>query len=139
VRRELPDGYELDDDAGRLDLVEVHRVLSTECYWARGRPFEVVERTAREAARVVGLYHGGRQVGYARVVSDGLSVTYLADVYVEADHRGRGLGLELVREAVDNGPQRALRWSLHTEDMQGLYARLGFGSPDARAMERPPR
>jgi GNAT superfamily N-acetyltransferase len=139
VRRELPDGYELDDDAGRLDLVEVHRVLSTECYWARGRPFEVVERTAREAARVVGLYHGGRQVGYARVVSDGLSVTYLADVYVTADHRGRGLGLELVREAVDNGPHRTLRWSLHTKDMHGLYARLGFGPPDARAMERPPR
>jgi GNAT superfamily N-acetyltransferase len=139
VRRALPDGYELDDDVGRVDLVEVHRMLSSECYWALGRPFAVVERTAREAARVVGLYHGGRQVGYARVVSDGLSVTYLADVYVTADHRGRGLGLELVREAVDNGPHRTLRWSLHTKDMHGLYARLGFGPPDARAMERPPR
>ena len=137
--RRLDHGYELDDDKARIDLAEVHRVLSTECYWALGCPYELIERTAREAARVVGLYHGGRQVGYARVVSDGLAVTYLADVYVHADHRGRGLGLELVREAVDNGPHRDLRWSLHTKDMHGLYARLGFGPPGERAMERPPR
>ena len=48
----------------------------------------------------MGLYHGGRQVGFARCCTDG-RVAYLADVYVLAEHRGRGLGTELVRFAVD--------------------------------------
>lgn len=136
--RRLADGYELDDERSRIDVVEVHRVLCTECYWALGRPLDVVARTVREAARVVGLYRAGAQLGFARVVSDGLICTYLADVYVHADHRGRGLGVELVREAVDNGPHRHLRWLLHTGDVHRLYARFGFGAPGERAMERPP-
>ena len=50
--------------------------------------------------------------------------------------RGRGLGLELVREIVENGPHAGRRWLLHTRDMHGLYAKLGFG-PSERLMERP--
>lgn len=139
MRRPLADGYELDDSPARVDLSEVHRVLSTECYWALGRSDARMAALFAGAARVVGLYRDGAQVGFARVVSDGLSIAYLADVYVTAPHRGRGLGLELVREAVDHGPHRDLRWMLHTEDMQGLYARLGFAVPARPALERPPR
>src|SRR4029079_18995754 len=90
-------GYERDDAPGRIDVEAVHAYLSTVSYWAEGRPREMVERHVREAERVVGLYHDGRQVGYARAVSDGTTVAYLADVYVLDDHRGRGLGVELVR------------------------------------------
>jgi len=139
VRRVLADGYELDDDRTRVDLREVHRVLSTECYWALGRSYARMEDLVAGAARVVGLYRDDEQVGFARVVSDGLSLAYLADVFVAAPHRRRGLGLELVREAVDHGPHRDLRWMLHTHDMQGLYARLGFAVPARPALERPPR
>jgi GNAT superfamily N-acetyltransferase len=70
------------------------------------------------------------------VLSDG-RIAYLADVYVLAEHRGRGLGVELVREAVDDGPQRDLRWLLHTKDAHGLYAKFGFGPPSDRLLERP--
>ena len=49
-----------------------------------------------------------------------------------------GLGVELVREAVENGPQAHLRWILHTKDMHRLYARFGFATPGERCMERPP-
>jgi GNAT superfamily N-acetyltransferase len=48
------------------------------------------------------------------------------DVFIDAGHRGRGLGVELVREAVDGGPQRDLSWRLDTSDADGLYARFGF-------------
>jgi GNAT superfamily N-acetyltransferase len=65
-------------------------------------------------------------------------VSYLADVYVLAECRGRGLGLELVRFVVDEGPLRDTKWLLHTRDMHGLYAKLGFGEPGERAMERFP-
>jgi len=137
VKRELGDGFELDDDRDRIDVAAVHRYLAEESYWARGRHYEVQERLVREASRVVGLYHEGRQIGFCRAVSDGLAVTYLADVYVLAEYRGRGLGVELVREMIERGPYAALRWSLHTEDAHDLYGKFGFGTPGPRAMERP--
>jgi GNAT superfamily N-acetyltransferase len=138
MKRELPGGYELDDDPGRVDLDAVFRFLSEESYWAVGRPRETVERLVRDAARVVGVYRAGRQVGFARAVSDGVAVAYLADVFVLPDHRGRGLGKELVREIVERGPFVDVRWLLHTSDAHELYARVGFGPPGERLMERPP-
>jgi GNAT superfamily N-acetyltransferase len=126
MRRALADGYELDDDAGRIDVDYVFSYLSLESYWALGRPREVVERSLAGSARVVGLYSAGEQIGFARVISDGAVLAYLADVFVDHAHRGRGLGMELVREAVDGGPQRDLSWRLDTSDAQGLYAKFGF-------------
>lgn len=126
MRRELPGGFELDDDPARVDVGAVHAFVSGESYWGAGRPRELVERAVRGSTRVVGLYLGGQQVGFARAITDGAIMAYLADVYVLEPYRGRGLGLELVREMVDRGPYRALTWMLHTADAQGLYERLGF-------------
>ncbi len=137
MRRELPDGYELDDDASRLDLDAIWAFLSTEAYWGRTRSRELFERQVRGAARVIGLYLGERQVGFGRAFTDEM-VAYLADVYVLSEHRGRGLGVELVRAMVDAGPLRGLRWLLHTRDAHALYAKFGFGPPGERVMERPP-
>jgi GNAT superfamily N-acetyltransferase len=137
--RTLPDGFELDDDPGRIDRAAVHRYLSEESYWAAGRPREVMDELVESAARVVGLYTpDGSQVGFARVVSDGHTVSYLADVYVLEEARGRGFGLALVRFAVDEEPVASTKFILHTRDMHRLYAKLGFAPPDARLMERWP-
>jgi GNAT superfamily N-acetyltransferase len=137
MRRGISGGYELDDDPARIDLDAVHSFLSSVSYWASGRSFETVERLVRQAARVVGLYHDGVQVGFARAVSDGVAVAYLADVYVLPEHRGHGLGEELVREIVEGGELAHVRWLLHTRDMHRLYAKVGFGAPGERLMERP--
>jgi GNAT superfamily N-acetyltransferase len=139
VRRALPEGFELDDDRDRIDLDAVHDFVANHSYWAPGRPRDEQERLVREAQRVVGLYHDGRQIGFARAVSDGASITYLADVYVLPEYRGRGLGVELVREMVENGPYADKRWLLHTADAHALYEKFGFGAPSDRVMERPRR
>ena len=136
MRRALGDGLELDDDRQRIDPDAVHRYLSRDSYWARGCSRETVRQTIRDAARVVGLYDGATQIGFARVISDDVSVSHLCDVYVLAEYRGRGLGVELVREAVDNGPHAQLAWTLKTKDAQGLYARFGFSAPADGFMER---
>jgi GNAT superfamily N-acetyltransferase len=136
VRRPLGEKLELDDDPGRIDVAAVHDFLANQSYWAEGRPYEVVELLVREAQRVVGLYDDGRLVGFARAFTDGVSLVYLADVYVLPEYRGRGLGVELVREMVENGPYGDVRWVLHTRDMHRLYARFGFGQPSERVMER---
>jgi GNAT superfamily N-acetyltransferase len=137
VKRELADGYELDDDPNRIDIDAVHAFISGESYWGQGRPRSTVERVIRKADRVVGLYKDGAQIGFCRAVTDeGARIAYLADVYVLANHRGHGLGLELVREMVDNGPLAENTWLLHTRDMHRLYAKVGFVPPGERLMER---
>jgi GNAT superfamily N-acetyltransferase len=139
VRRELPGGFELDDERERIDVDAVHAFISTESYWGLGRERALVVRAIEGSTRVVGLYRGGAQVGFARAVSDGVSVAYLADVYVLSQHRGRGLGLEIVRELVERSFD-GVRWMLHTADAQPLYAKLGFveSDPPYPLMERPP-
>jgi ribosomal protein S18 acetylase RimI-like enzyme len=138
MRRELGDGLVLDDDSARVDVDAVHDFLANESYWAKGRPRAVVERLVREADRVVGLYDCERQIGFARAFTDGTALVYLADVYVLAPYRGRGLGVELVKEMVENGPYAHLRWSLHTRDAHDLYRRFGFDTPSERVLERAP-
>jgi ribosomal protein S18 acetylase RimI-like enzyme len=126
MRRALADGFELDDDSERIDVDAVYAFLSGESYWGRGRSRERVERAIAGSRRVLGLYRGAEQVGFARAVSDGAIVAYLADVYVLPAYRGRGLGLELVREMIAGFDASDVRWMLHTADAQGLYAKLGF-------------
>jgi GNAT superfamily N-acetyltransferase len=139
VRRAVGDGYELDDDPGRIDREAVHRYLSEESYWAKGRPRETMDALIDNAARVVGLYRDGEQVGFSRSLSDGHVQSYLADVYVLGDHRGGGLGVELVRFSVDEGPLAGTKWLLHTADAHGLYRKLGFVEPGSALLERPRR
>lgn len=127
---------EVDDDPRRIDVAAVHDFLANHSYWAAGRSYEVVERLVRDAQRVVGVYDGDRQIGFARAFTDGVALVYLADVYVLPEYRGRGLGVELVRTMVEDGPYRDLRWILHTRDMHRLYARFGFKEPSERVMER---
>jgi GNAT superfamily N-acetyltransferase len=131
--RELPDGYELDDDPARIDVDVVHEFLSEQSYWAQGRPHAMVVASIEGSQRVVGLYHAGTLVGFARVVTDKAVFAMLADVFVLPEHRARGLGVELVRETVDSGSFRDLNWWLVTDDAHGLYTKLGFSE------ERSPR
>jgi GNAT superfamily N-acetyltransferase len=138
VRRILADGIEVDDSKERIDRTEVHRFLSEVAYWSLGRPRATQDRLIDEAARVVGLYDGDRQIGFCRAATDGTSFVYLADVYVLEEYRGRGLGEELVREMVENGGLTRLRWLLHTQDMHPLYRKVGFEEPDYKVMERRP-
>ena len=138
MRRELPGGYELDDDPGRLDVDAIHAYLSGESYWAKGRSRADTEKAIAGSLRVIGVYHGDALVGFERVVSDGVWFAYLADVYVLEPHRGRGLGTELVREAVEPEPWRGLRWFLSTDDAHSLYAKFGFRAPGRRALFRHP-
>lgn len=138
MRREVAGGYELDDDRGRVDVDMVYRYLSEEAYWVRGRDRGTIERLVRESTRVIGVYLGDQQVGFARVISDGASVAWLGDVFVLAEHRRKGLGEELVREAVQHPDHRDVQWFLSTRDAHALYAKFGFEAASDRTMVRPP-
>jgi GNAT superfamily N-acetyltransferase len=134
--RGLPGGYELDDERERIDRAAVHAYVSGESYWAKGRSRETMDALIESAQRVCGLYHGGLQVGFSRSLSDFHVRSYLADVYVLPGHRGRGLGVELVRFSVEEGPLATTAWLLHTADAHALYAKFGFEAASERVLER---
>jgi GNAT superfamily N-acetyltransferase len=139
VRRELAGGYELDDDRERVDVDAVHAYIAGESYWAKGRSRANMDTAMDGSMRVIGVYApDGRQAGFCRVVSDGVTFAYLADVFVLAEHRGRGLGVEMVREAVEGEPWRRMKWFLSTKDAHELYRRFGFDAPGETALERWP-
>jgi GNAT superfamily N-acetyltransferase len=129
IRRD--DGYELSTDPERLDLDRVHRWLSTDAYWALGRPRET---TVRAIARsmVFGVYRptDQAQVAFGRAVTDESTIGWLCDVYVDPTERGRGLGSWLAATARDELTARGVRRiMLATVDAHEVYARLGFTTP----------
>ena len=137
MRRELPGGYELDDDPSRLDVDAIHAYIGGESYWAKGRSREKMQAVIEGSRRVLGLYApDGSQAGFCRVISDSTTYAYLADVYVLEQHRGRGLGVELVREAVDSEPWSGFSWHLRTRDAHSLYDKFGFRGSSERSLER---
>lgn len=131
--------YEFDDDPARIDVDVVWRFMSTEAYWARWRDRSQVERQLAGAWRVLGAYRTdtGAMVGFARAISDGVALAYLADVFVVSEARGAGLGKALISAMIDESPGADFRWMLHTADAHSLYRRFGFREADATYLERP--
>lgn len=133
------DEFEISDDRSRLDIKVIHEFLSTESYWAVGRNVETVERSIKNSLPF-GVYKGGGQVGFARVLTDYATFAWIADVFVLNEHRGRGLSKWLM-EVILGHPdlQGFRRWVLATKDAHELYRKFGFQDlkrPE-RWMERP--
>jgi len=122
------DHFLLSTDPERLDLAVIHAFLG-ESYWAKGIPREMVARSIANSL-CFGVYSDGRQVAFARVISDFATYAYVADVFVLMPFRGRGLG-KWMMESILQHPrlQQLRRWSLVTEDAHGLYAQFGFTPP----------
>lgn len=133
------DGFTISTDRSRLDVAMIHDYLANRSYWATGIPLVIVEKSL-EHSLCFGVYEAGKQVGFARVVSDYATFAYLADVFILENYRGRGLAKWLMQTIVDHPELQGLRrWSLATRDAHSLYARYGFvnlKNPE-RWMEKP--
>ena len=129
--------YTISTAKERLDIEAIHAFL-TSSYWATGIPRAVVERSI-EHSLCFGVYHGQRQVGFARVITDFATFAYIGDVFIVEEYRGRGLSKWLV-EAIAEHPdlQGLRRWLLLTRDAHGLYEKIGFtpARTPERVMER---
>ena len=128
---------DLDDDHGRIDVARVHGWLASS-YWSPGIERAVVER-AIAGSHCLGAYRDGRQVGYARMITDHATFAWIADVWVDEAERGNGLGRRMVRWFVDHPRFAGIRRiALTTADAHGVYAEVGFKPllRPARYMER---
>ena len=127
--------YTISTDRARLDRDLIHRFLSEEAYWSPGVSRDVVERSI-ENSLCFGIYaQDGRQVGFARAVTDCATFAWIADLFVLGEHRGRGLGKRLVETILSHPDLSSVRRVvLATADAHDLYSRYGFGP--VKAVER---
>jgi GNAT superfamily N-acetyltransferase len=132
------DAYEISLDPARVQIDVVHPALAAS-YWSPGIRREVVLAAIR-GSLVIGAYEGGggRQVAFARVVTDFATFAYLCDVFVDEAHRGRGIAKRMVATLLDDPRLQTLRrWCLATKDAHELYRPFGFGPvPAERWMEK---
>jgi GNAT superfamily N-acetyltransferase len=115
-------------DSSTMDVDLVHRWLSEESYWARGRTRET-HAAAIAGSRNYGVFDAdtGQQLAYARAITDGATFAWIADVFVDSDARGRGVGKRIMQGIIDDlEPLGLKRIALVTEDAQTLYEKFGF-------------
>ncbi|WP_353828093.1 GNAT family N-acetyltransferase [Agromyces sp. SYSU T0242] len=121
-------GIRYSDDTGELDRARVHEWLSEHAYWALGRP-RAVQDAAIDGSWNYGAFDAGtgEQLGYARIVTDGVTFAWLCDVIVAPEARGGGVGVGLIGFVVERlEPLGLKRIALATGDAHDLYARFGF-------------
>jgi len=114
-------------EASAMDVERVHRWLSEESYWARGRTREAHD-AAMAGSRNYGVFDGesGPQLAYARAITDGATFAWIADVFVAPEARGRGVGKLIMQGIIDDlEPLGLKRTALFTEDAHGLYEKFG--------------
>jgi GNAT superfamily N-acetyltransferase len=123
------EAFHVSTEKNDLDVGFVHRFLSEQTYWARGIPRDVVERSIANSL-CFGGFLGGRQVAFARVISDYATFANLVDVFVLPELRGRGYSKALMETVLAHPQLQGLRrFMLATSDAHGLYARFGFTAP----------
>jgi GNAT superfamily N-acetyltransferase len=116
------------DDPAQLDVDLVYGFLSREAYWSRGIDRATFDRSVRHSL-CFGAYTGGRQVGFARVITDRATFAYLCDVFVVPAARGRGVARALLATIAAHEELQGLRrFALVTRDAHGVYERAGFSA-----------
>lgn len=120
--------YIISTDPARLSLDAIQGFLKSS-YWASERKSDVIVRSLENSLNF-GIFKGETQVGFARVVSDFATMFWLADVFIQEEQRGQGLGKWLVACVMDHPDLQGLLGILATRDAHGLYARYGFVCPE---------
>ena len=119
--------YELDDDISRLNYDVLEKWLSR-TYWSPRIGKEEIQKGAVNSTMVVGCYQGQEQVGYMRLVSDKTRFGYIMDVYVDPNHRSKGIARQMILFAMNKPELRDVyQWLLATRDAHTVYTKIGFG------------
>jgi GNAT superfamily N-acetyltransferase len=122
------ENFIISTDKSRLNIDYIHQFLSKESYWAANIPLHIVT-TSIEHSLCFGVYDGEKQIGFARLITDRAVFGYLADVFIDAAYRGRGLSKWLMQIITDLPFMPLLRsFMLATKDAHKLYEQFGFTS-----------
>lgn len=126
----------ISSDPALLDVEAIVRFLR-QSYWAKERSEEKIKKSL-EGSVCFGAYYNDRQIGLARVVSDGATVYWLCDVFVDGGYRARGVGKKLIETITTHEDYRNLFGILSTQDAHGLYEQYGFVRDHGKTLTRRP-
>jgi GNAT superfamily N-acetyltransferase len=122
--------YRISTEKKVLDIEMIHRFLSEESYWAKGRSFESVKRSIDNSFCFAGFIEE-KQISFARVITDFVAIGWIADVFVLPDYRGYGYGKELMKAVISEPRMQELNnLILSTDDAHSLYTPFGFLPPE---------
>jgi len=129
------DGFFISTEPGLLDLDFICLGLNGS-YWAKDRPRGVIEESIRNSL-CFGLYEsaGNHQVGFARVVTDKATFSWVCDVFIDGKHQGMGLGKWLMSCVAEHPLVMNSNSLLGTRDAHGLYEKFGYARVEM--MRRP--
>ncbi|MFA9188546.1 GNAT family N-acetyltransferase [Flavobacterium magnesitis] len=114
-------------DKNKLDVPFIHNFLK-DIYWAAGRTIEEVQITI-EHSFCFGIYLDGKQIGFARVITDYVVFAYVMDVFIDEKHRGNGYSSILINAMMNEPQLKQIKiWRLATTDAHFLYQKFGFNS-----------
>jgi len=117
---------QISTDRGELDVPMIYRFLSEQSTWAVGISRVVVDRSI-ENSLCFGGYVDGRQVAFARVVTDFATIGHLVDVFVIPPYRGNGYASELMTAVMNHPSLKGLRrFTLATANAHELFGQFGF-------------
>ena len=128
--------YLISNDKSKLSIDRVHELL-LQSYWAHKRPKDKIEASIRNSI-CYGVYHHGKQVGFGRVVTDYATMYWVCDIFIDKEHRGKGLGKKLVKCIIETEQLKGLFGILSTKDAHGLYEKFGFKKEPDKFMSRDP-
>ncbi|ART77580.1 GNAT family N-acetyltransferase [Sutcliffiella horikoshii] len=125
--------FMISDNLELINLDYVTQLLSN-TYWASNRTKETIEKSI-ENSLSFGLYISGRQIGFARVVSDKAVFSWIMDVVIDDNYRGKGLGQWLMNCVFEHPEIKYTAFALATSDAHIFYKKFGF--KDNKCMTRP--
>ena len=126
------EGFTISTNKSYLDTNVIHSFLSNESYWAKGIAKELVDACIENSILCYGVYEGNpdngpvKQVGFARVVSDLVRFSWVGDVFILQEYRGRGLSKWLMSVITEHPKLKGTGFQLATKDAHSLYAQYGF-------------
>ena len=129
--------FQLISSLEAMQMDAVMALLKT-THWAAHRSQEQ-ERLAMEHSLCYGAVSSktGKQIAFARVVSDFGTTYYLCDVIVAPEWQGKGVGRAMI-EAIQSDPRfRDLRGILVSRDAQNFYKKFGFEKSDRGMVKQP--
>lgn len=123
--------FSISSDASRLDVSLIHAFLTENYFDTKGIHIDTIVAAIR-GSLCFGVYEGGRQVGFARVVTDHASFAYLCDDFILEAYRGRGLARWMMECILDHPQLHTIRrWILGPTHDTRLYEKFGFKPLDS--------
>ena len=129
MRASVSESIHVSTDKSKIDLDALCGYLQGESYWAKSRSRDEIVRSV-ENSLCYSLLCGEEFVGFARVITDGVTFAYLCDVFVKTEFQRRHLGEALLKAVVEDEPLRGIPIFLMTKDAHGFYEKHGFASDD---------